>query len=73
MRLRQSGIDMDSKKIDEAMRLKLPVKYNGEKYDRIIEYISRYDDNCRRMLSVGLLKGTSLFRVPADKVEVWDE
>lgn len=64
---------MDSKKIDEAMRQKLPIKYNGEKYDRIIEYISRYDDSCRRMLSVGLLKGTSLFRVPADKVEVWDE
>lgn len=64
---------MDSKQIDAAMRLQLPVKYNGEKYDRIIEYISRYDDSCRRTLSVGLLKGRTLHRVPADKVEVWHE
>lgn len=64
---------MNSKQIDEAMRLGTPVRYNGEKYDRIMEYISRYDDNCRRTLSVGLLKGRHIYRVPADKVEVCDE
>lgn len=64
---------MDSRQIDEAMRKQLPVKYEGKRYDRILEYVSRYDDSCRRSLSVGLLQGRSLHRVPADKVELWEE
>lgn len=64
---------MNSKQIDDAMRQQLPVKYEGKRYDRILEYISRYDDQCRRTLSVGLLQGNSIFRVPAEKVEAWSE
>lgn len=64
---------MTSKQIDDAMRQQLPVKYEGKKYDRILEYISRYDEQCRRTLSVGLLQGNSIFRVPAEKVEAWSE
>ena len=64
---------MDSKQIDEAMRKQLPVKYEGERYERILEYISRYDDQGRRTLSVGLLRGNNLYRVLADKVEPWEE
>ena len=64
---------MTSKQIDDAMRQQLPVKYEGKRYDRILEYISRYDDQCRRTLSVGLLQGNSIFRVPAEKVEAWSE
>lgn len=30
---------MDSKQIAEAMRLKLPVRYNGITYQQITEYI----------------------------------
>ena len=64
---------MTSKQIDDAMRQQLPVKYEGKRYDRILECISRYDDQCRRTLSVGLLQGNSIFRVPAEKVEAWSE
>lgn len=64
---------MDSRQIDEAMRKQLPVKYDGKRYDRILEYVSRYDDSCRRTLSVGLLQGRHICRVPADKVELWEE
>lgn len=34
---------MDSKQIAEAMRLKLPVRYNGITYQQITEYILWYD------------------------------
>lgn len=64
---------MDSKEIDIAMRKQLPVKYEGKRYDRIVEYISRYDDQGRRTLSVGLLQGNNLFRVLAEKVEPWED
>lgn len=64
---------MTSKEIDEAMRQRLPVQWRGEKYERILEYISQYDDNCRRTLSVGLLKERAIYRVRAEEVEVWNE
>ena len=64
---------MDSKQIDSAMRKHLPVKYEGKRYERIVEYISRYDDQGRRTLSVGLLQGNNLLRVLAEKVELWED
>lgn len=60
---------MDSKAIDQAMKHKLPVVYNGNRYT-ISEYILSYDDNGKRRLSVGLVAGNSLVRVLADKVEL---
>lgn len=64
---------MDSAQIDAAMRGRLPVVYNGQRYDRIIEYISWYDNNRNRRLSVVLIQGRASYRVPADKVEVVKE
>ena len=64
---------MDSKQIDTAMRDRLPVVYNGQRYDRIIEYISWYDNNRKRRLSVVLIQGRASYRVPADKVELVKE
>ena len=61
---------MDSTQIHTAMREQLPVIYNGQRYDRISEYISWYDHNKNRRLSVVLLLGRSSYRVPADKVEL---
>ena len=63
---------MDSKQIDEAMKRRLPVRYEGRRYDCISEYISRYDNNGKRKLSVSLLEGNTIYRVPADKVELWE-
>ena len=60
---------MDSKQIDDAMKRRLPVMFNGRRYDRIMEYISWYNDEGKRRLSVGLLLGNHYHRVPADKVE----
>lgn len=60
---------MDSKQIDMAMRERLPVMYDGARYDRIIEYISFYNDRGEHRLSVTLLQGRTSYRVPADKVE----
>ena len=59
---------MDSKAIDDAMKRQLPVMYDGQRYDRILEYISWYDGNKKRNLSVGLLRGNHYCRVQADKV-----
>lgn len=60
---------MDSARIDAAMRSREPVIYAGARYDRIIEYISWYDESGKRRLSVTLLQGRTSYRVPADKVE----
>lgn len=60
---------MDSKAIDHAMKHKLPVVYEGNRYT-ISEYILSYDENGKRRLSVGLVAGNSLVRVLADKVEL---
>lgn len=62
---------MTSKEIDEAMKNRAPVFYNGDEYRRILEYVSWYDDNGKRRLSVVLLakQGNYSVRVPADKVE----
>lgn len=61
---------MDSKDIDRAMRLRLPVVCDGVRYDRIAEYISWYDDNGKRRLSCGIVRQNYIMRVPADKVEL---
>lgn len=61
---------MDNKQVDHAMRHRLPVVYDGKRYDRILEFVSSYDENGNRRLSVGLLQGRTLHRVPADKVEL---
>lgn len=60
---------MDSKEIDRAMRHRLPVMYDGKRYDRIVEYISRYDEHGKRHLSAVLLQGRTAYRVPAEKVK----
>lgn len=64
---------MDSREVDDAMRRRVPVMYEGEKYDRILEYVSSYDDNGSRRLSVGLLRGRDIYRVLASKVEACHE
>jgi hypothetical protein len=64
---------MDSREVDEAMRKRVPVMYEGEKYDRILEYVSSYDDNGSRRLSVGLLQGRNFYRVLASKVTLAEE
>lgn len=61
---------MDNKQVDHAMKHRLPVVYDGKRYDRILEFVSSYDENGNRRLSVGLLQGRTLHRVPADKVEL---
>lgn len=64
---------MDSRAIDEAMKRRLPVKYDGKRYDRIMEYVMYYDNDRRRHLSLVLLQGNASFRVPAEKVELAEE
>ena len=64
---------MDSKQIDTAMRLRLPVIYEGKRYDRIQEYVSWYDAYGHRRLSCGLVAGRHLVRVAAEKVELAEE
>ena len=59
---------MDSRTVDEAMRKRLPVMYDGTRYDRIIEYISWYDRNRKHRLSVVLQRQRYSVRVLADKV-----
>ena len=61
---------MDSKTIDDAMKRRLPVMYDGQRYDRILEYVMYYDRDGKRRLSLVLLQGNSSFRVPANKVEL---
>ena len=60
---------MDSKEIDHAMRHRLPVMYEGKRYDRIAEYISYYDEHGKRHLSAVLLQGRTAYRVSAEKVK----
>lgn len=64
---------MDSKQIHKAMRDRLPVVYDGTRYDRIAEYVAWYDGNKKLQLSVVLISGNSSTRVLADKVEPWEE
>lgn len=64
---------MDSKAIHDAMRKRLPVKCDGVRYERILEYVSWYDDEGRHKLSAVLLSGRYSMRVPADKVELAEE
>ena len=64
---------MDSKTIDRAMRDRLPVMYEGRRYERISEYISWYTENKQHRLSVVLIKRNGSTRVPADKVALVEE
>jgi len=64
---------MDSKAIDRAMRDRLPVMYEGRRYERISEYISWYTENKQHRLSVVLIERNGSTRVPADKVELAEE
>lgn len=64
---------MDSKEIDHAMRHRLPVMYDGVRYDRIDEYVMWYDQQGRRQLSLGLIRQRYIIRVPADKVTPVEE
>ena len=64
---------MDSNQIVEAMKRRLPVMYEGRRYDRIMEYVLWYDNDKKRRLSLVLLEGNSSFRVPADKVVLAEE
>lgn len=64
---------MDSKTVDRAMRDRLPVIYDGKRYDYIHESVSWYDGTGRHSLSVGLLQGGHLYRVDASKVELAEE
>ena len=61
---------MTSAEIDAAMRDRLPVVYDGVRYDRIQEYVAWYDERNRRRLSVVLLACNCTVRVPANKVEL---
>lgn len=61
---------MDSKQIDEDMRNKTPVMYNGQRYVRILEYVMWYDKQGKRQLSAVLLgEQNYTVKVPAEKVE----
>lgn len=59
---------MTSAEIDRAMKHRLPVVYDGRRYDYIQEYISWYDGSGKRQLSVGIVGNNFIQRVPADKV-----
>lgn len=63
---------MDSKLIHKAMKDRLPVIYEGKRYDRIAEYVAWYDEGQKLHLSAGLIIGNSLIRVDAAKVEMED-
>lgn len=64
---------MDSRQIDTAMHNRTPVMHNGQKYIRILEYVSWYDAQGKRNLSAVLLAdGNYTVRVPAEKVEECD-
>ena len=64
---------MDSTQIHNAMRKRLPVKCDGIKYDRILEYVSWFDGNNKHHLSAVLLSGRNSVRVPAEKVELMED
>ena len=61
---------MTSAEIDAAMRRRRPVMHGGIWYDRIVEYVSWYDEKGRRQLSAVLLdrSGNCTVRVPAEMV-----
>lgn len=63
---------MDSKQISEAMRLKLPVIYDGITYLWIHEYILWYDRNGNRQTCVSLMDKNKncTVRAPAHLVEL---
>lgn len=60
---------MDSKEIHRAMKLRLPVMYEGVRFERIDQYISHYDAAGKHLLSVRLIESNrSSTQVLADKV-----
>lgn len=63
-------MSVDNKQIDRAMKYRLPVVYDGKRFDCIKEFISWYDENGNRQLSVGIMEGRTIHRVLASKVEL---
>lgn len=61
---------MDSKEIHRAMRLRLPVMYDGRRFERVSEYISWYNDKGQHQLSAVLIDKNYSMRVLADRVEL---
>ena len=64
---------MDGRQIDLAMKYRVPVMYEGRRYERIIKYSSWYDFRGLkpvRRLSVTLLDGRASVEVPANKVSL---
>lgn len=66
---------MDSKQIDDAMRHRRPVLYDGRRYLRISAYILWYDSAGARRTSVEILdpNNNSITRAPADRVTLAEE
>lgn len=64
---------MDSKAIDHAMKHRLPVRWEGIRYEYIAEYVSWYDNKGNRQLSCGVVANNCIVRVPADRVELAKE
>ena len=64
---------MDSAQIDKAMKRRVPVVYEGVRYERILEYVSWYNTSGARQLSAVLLAKNCTVRVPAHKVEEYHE
>lgn len=59
---------MDSKQIDLAMKYRVPVMYEGRRYEYIEERVMWYDKRGKRHLSLGLVDKNLLHRVPEEKV-----
>ena len=65
---------MDSKEIHTAMRMRLPVMYDGKRFERMDQYISQYDHTGKHILSVRLIASDRCCHyVPADRVELADD
>lgn len=64
---------MNSKQIVHAIRHRLPVMYDGKRYDRILEYVLWFDNQGKQQLSVVLILKNGSIRVPADKVSPVEE
>ena len=64
---------MDSKQIDLAMKYRVPVMYEGRRYERIEERVMWYDARGKRRLSLGLVDRNLLLRVPEEKVTLAED
>lgn len=67
------GGQMDSKQIDLAMKHRVPVMYEGRRYEYIKERVMWYDERGKRRLSLVLLDGRLSHRVPEEKVTLAED